>query len=74
MGRWGNIGQPIIFSGRGTGKSESNWIVLPGTKVEHVVPAAKGIQLRDGRLNLLQFIVINDSGEEFRADAMLRRK
>ena len=74
MGRQGNMGQPIIFSGRGTGKGESNWIVLPGTKLDRVVPAAKGIQLRDGKLDLLRFIVINESGEEFRVDVMLRRK
>ncbi len=74
MGRRGNIGQPIIFSGRGTGKAASNWIVLPGTKVDRVVPAAKGLELRDGSLDLLRFIVTNEGSEEFRVDVMLRRK
>lgn len=74
MGRRGNIGQPIIFSGRGTGKGESNWIVLPGTKVDRVVPSPKGEQLRDGKLDLLRLIVTNESGEEFRVDVMLRRE
>src|SRR5262245_45379774 len=33
MGRRGHTGEPIIFSGRGTGKGESNWIILPGSKI-----------------------------------------
>jgi hypothetical protein len=74
MGRRGNIGQPIVFSGRGTGNAASNWIVLPGTKVDRVVPFGKGTQLSDGRLSLIQFIVTNDSGEKFQADVILRRK
>ena len=74
MGRAGNIGQPIIFSGRGTAKAASNWIVLPGTKVDRVAPSAKGIQLRDGSLDLLRFIVTNEGGEQFRVDVMLRHK
>ena len=74
MGRRGNIGQPIIFSGKGTGKGESNWIVLPGTKIDHVAPFGKGTQLVDGRLNLLQFVVTNDTGEKFQVDVMLHRK
>jgi len=73
MGRRGNIGHPIIFSGRGTGKAESNWIVLPGTKVDRVAPSGKGTQLSDGRLSLIQFIVTNDGGEKFQSDVILRR-
>ncbi len=74
MGRRGNIGQPIIFSGRGTGKGESNWIVLPGSKVDQVASSVKGAQLSNGNLNLIQFIVTNDGGEKFQADVILRRK
>jgi len=74
MGRRGNIGQPFIFSGRGTGKAESTWIVLPGTKTDRVVPSAKGTQLSDGRLSLVQFIITNDGGEKFQVDVILRRK
>lgn len=74
MGRRGNIGHPIIFSGRGTGKAESSWIVLPGTQVDRVAPSGKGTQLSDGRLSLIQFIVTNDGGEKFQADVILRRK
>ena len=74
MGRRGHSGQPIIFSGRGTGKAASNWMVLPGTKVDRVVPSPKGAQLRDGKLDLLRLIVSNESGEEFRVDVMLRRE
>lgn len=74
MGRRGNIGQPILFSGRGTGKGESTWIVLPGTKVDQVAPSVKGAQLSNGKLNLIQFIVTNDGGKKFQADVILRRK
>src|SRR5215831_13322451 len=35
----GSMGEPIIFSGRGTGKGESNWIYLPGSKVDSVIPS-----------------------------------
>lgn len=74
MGRQGNIGQPIIFSGVGTGKAASNWIVLPGTKTDHVVPSAKGTQFVNGRLRLVQFVVTNDAGKTFQVDVILRRK
>jgi hypothetical protein len=74
MGRRGNVGQPIIFSGRGTGKGESTWIVLPGTKVDQVTPSVKGAQLSNGKLNLIQFIVTTDGGEKFQADVIFRRK
>lgn len=74
MGRRGNVGQPIIFSGRGTGKGESTWIVLPGTKVDQVTPSVKGAQLSNGKLNLIQFVVTNDGGEKFQADVIFRRK
>ena len=74
MGRQGNIGQPIIFSGRGTGKGESTWIVLPGNKVDQVTPSVKGAQLSNGKLNLIQFVVTNDGGEKFQADVIFRRK
>jgi hypothetical protein len=74
MGRRGNVGQPIIFSGRGTGKGESTWIVLPGTKVDQVAPSVKGTQLSNGKLNLIQFVVTNDGGEKFQADVIFRRK
>ncbi len=74
MGRRGNIGQPFIFSGIGTAKAESTWIVLPGTKTDRVVPSAKGTQLSDGRLSLVQYIVTNDGGEKFQVDVIFRRK
>ena len=73
MGRRGNVGQPIIFSGRGTGKGGSSWIVLPSSKVDQVVPSRKGTPLSDGRLTLIQFIGSNDRGEKFQADVILRR-
>jgi len=74
MGRQGNSGQPIIFSGRGTGKGASNWIVLPGTKTDRVIPSAKGTQLVASRLRLIQFIVSNDKGDKFQVNVILRRK
>ena len=70
----GNIGHPIIFSGRGTGKGASSWIVLPGSKVGQVTPSDKGTPLSEGKLNLIQFVVSNANGEEFQADVILRRK
>jgi len=74
MGRRGHTGEPIIFSGRGTGKGESNWIILPGSKIEQVVPATKGTRLLDGQLGLIQFTVTDDRGEQLQVDVVLRRK
>ena len=74
MNEPGNIGQPIIFAGKGTGKGCSDWIVLPGSKVDKVTPSGKGTQLSDGKLSIIQFIVTNDAGQKFQADVMLRRK
>jgi hypothetical protein len=70
----GNIGQPIIFSGKGTGKAGVDWIVLPGSKVEKITPSDKGTMLTGGRLTIIQFVVTNDSGQKFQADVMLRRR
>jgi hypothetical protein len=70
----GSMGEPIIFSGRGTGKGESNWIYLPGSKVDRVVPSEKGTKMSDGKLNLIQFIVTKADGEKFQTDVVLRRK
>ena len=74
MNEPGNIGQPIIFSGKGTGKAGSDWIVLPGSKVDKVTPSGKGTQVSDGRLSIIQFIVTDEGGQKFQADVMLRRK
>jgi len=74
MGRRGNIGQPIIFSGVGTGNAQSGWIVLLGAKVDQVVPSSKGTRLSNGGLSLIQFTVTNDRGETFQDDVILRRK
>jgi hypothetical protein len=70
----GNIGQPIVFSGNGTGKGASSWIVLPGARVDRVTPSRKGTRLSNGRLSLIQYIVTNDRGERFQADVVLRRR
>jgi hypothetical protein len=70
----GSMGEPIIFSGRGTGKGESNWIYLPGSKVDNVIPSVKGTRMSDGKLNLIQFIVTKANGEKFQTDVVLRRK
>ena len=70
----GNIGQPVVFSGKGTGKGASSWIVLPGARVDRVTPSSKGTPLSNGRLSLIQYIVTNDRGEKFQADVVLRRK
>jgi hypothetical protein len=73
-GQRGHAGEPIIFSGRGTGKGESSWIVLPGSKIGQVVPTTKGTRVSDGRLGLIQFTVSDDHGEQFQVDVVLRRK
>ena len=74
MGRRGHVGVPIIFSGRGTGRGESNWIILPGSKIEQVVPTPKGTRLSGGRLGLIQFTVSDDRGEQYQVEVVLRRK
>ena len=74
MGLRGRAGEPIIFSGKGTGKAESNWIVLPGPKIEQAVPATQGAPMSDGQLRLIQFTVNDDRGEQFQVDVVLRRK
>ena len=74
MGRRGDIGLPIIFSGIGTGNAQSGWIVLRGAKVAQVVPSGKGTRLSNGALSLIQFTVTNDRGESFQDDVILRRK
>ena len=74
MGTHGRSGEPIIFSGKGTGKAESNWIILPGPKIAQAVPATQGAALSDGRLRLIQFTVSDDRGEQFQVEVVLRRK
>ena len=70
----GNIGQPIAFSGIGTGKAASDWVVLPGSKVTKVTPSDKGTKLSDGRLSVIQFLATSDSGEKFQTEVLLQRK
>jgi len=74
MGRRGHVGEPIIFSGRGTGKGASSWIVLPGSTIGQVVPTTKGTRLSNGSLGLLRFTVSDDRGEQFQVDVVLRRR
>jgi len=74
MGRRGHSGEPIIFSGIGTGNSASSWIVFPGATIARTVPSPKGTRLVDGKLSLIQFIVSDDRGEQFQTDVVLRRK
>lgn len=70
----GQIGLPIIFSGKGTGKAQSSWIVLPGRRLDHVAPSGKGTQMSGGQLRLIQFTVVNTGGEKFQTEVILRRK
>jgi len=74
MGRRGRSGQPIILSGIGTGNSASSWIVFAGSRIERVVPSPRGTRLMDGTLILIRFIVIDERGEQFQTDVVLRRK
>jgi hypothetical protein len=69
----GNIGEPIKFSGKGSGTGETNEIDLPGSEIDRVIPAGKGTQLTGGRLGLIQFIAVNGRGEKFRTDVLLAR-
>src|SRR5262245_10001072 len=74
MPRPGSMGEPIIFSGRGTGKGESNWIYLPGSKVDNVIPSVKGTRMSDGKLNLIKFIVTIAYGEMVKSDVLVIHK
>lgn len=74
MGRRGDGGEPIIFSGIGTAKAESGWIVLPGEHIDQMLPAPRGTPLKRGKLELIQIKFHNDQGDKFRADLFLRRK
>ena len=74
MNAHGNIGQPIVFSGKGTGKGASNWIVLPGANLGPVAPSPSETPLTDGRLCLIQFVVTNAVGKAFHVDVLLQRK
>ena len=74
MGRRGNSGQPIIFSGRGTGTGASSWIVFPGAKIARATPSVAGTSMSDGKLLLIRFLVSNDHGGQFQTDVVLRRK
>ncbi len=74
MGRRGRSGQPIIFSGIGTGNGASSWIVFAGAQIERVVPSPTGTRLLDGTLSLIQFVVRDERGEQFQTDVVLRRK
>ena len=73
MGRRGDGGEPIIFSGIGTAKAESGWIVLPGEHIDQMLPAPRGTPLKRGKLDLIQINFHNDHGDKFRADLFLRR-
>ena len=72
MGAPGNVGHPIIFSGRGTGKGASSWIVLPGSKIQQVFPAKTGTRLVDGTLRIIRFVGFNNAGDRFQSDVILR--
>ncbi len=70
----GRLGQPISFSGIGTGKGASNWIVLQGPTVDRVAASGKGTELADGKLVLIRFDLTDTSGEKIQTVVMLRRK
>ena len=74
MGRHGDGGEPLIFSGIGTANAQSGWIVMPGEHVDQMSPAPKGTPLKKGKLDLIQISLHNDHGDKFRADILLRRK
>jgi hypothetical protein len=67
----GNAAQPIVFSGKGSGKGESSWINFPGSNVKQVVPSDAGTVLSGGRLLLMRFIVSDNDGAEIESDVVL---
>jgi len=73
MGRQGNSGEPVIFSGVGTGNGASSWVVFPGAIIERATPAAAGTPLANGKLILIRFLVRNARGVQFRTEVVLRR-
>jgi len=74
LGAPGNVGQPVSFSGRGTGKGTSSWIVLPGSEIQEVTPSETGTSLVDRTLRFIRFIVVNAAGDRFQSDVMLRHE
>lgn len=74
MGRRGNSGEPIIFSGRGTGTGASSWIVFPGATIARATPSVVGTTMSDGKLLLIRFLVSDDHGGQFQTDVVLRRE
>ena len=74
MGAPGNVGHPVIFSGRGTGKGASSWIVLPGSEIQQVSPSETGTPLVDGTLRIIRFVGVNADGDRFQSDVILRHE
>lgn len=74
MGRQGNSGEPVIFSGVGTGNGASSWVVFPGATIERATPSPAGTPLRNGKLTLIRYLVRNARGTEFQTDVILQRK
>lgn len=72
MNAAGHIGHPLSFSGIGTGKGASGWVVLPGSAVQEVTPSEKGAGLLEGELCLIRFIVASAEGGTFRSEVVLR--
>jgi hypothetical protein len=67
----GNVSQPVIFTCKGSGKGESNWVNFPGAAFNRVIPSDAGTILSNGRLTLIRFIVTDDGGAELESDIML---
>ena len=70
----GNVGHPVIFSGIGTGKGASNWIVLPGSEITEVIPSKTGTRPVDGALRIIRFIGVDAAGARFQSDVILRHE
>ena len=70
----GNAGHPVVFSGIGTGKGASSWVVLPGGEFERVTPTTTESALVGGACTFIRYLVKNGAGERFQADVVLRRK
>jgi hypothetical protein len=67
-----NIGLGLSFSGIGTGKGASNWIVLPGTKILDVSVFEKG-SLQGGVIKFLEFQSQTSNGEKYGSTVSLKQ-
>ena len=67
-----NVGLGISFTGIGTGKGASGWILLPGAEILNAAVFEKG-SLQGGDIKLLEFVSLTRKGEKFRSTVSLKQ-